>query len=123
MVKMKNTKNPKRSHNTNFMLGEFSLLPYSVISAKKNKQSIKIHTINNINTITKYKEFKEKKVGNRYYANTMQFYFAFRRGQCRKKKGLEINLNPLLLCFVVVGDERFELPTLYMSSRCSNQLS
>ena len=62
MVKMKNTKNPKRSHNTNFMLGEFSLLPYSVISAKKNKQSIKIHTINNINTITKYKEFKEKKV-------------------------------------------------------------
>ena len=65
MVKMKNTKNPKRSHNTNFMLGEFSLLPYSVISAKKNKQSIKIHTINNINTITKYKEFKEEKVGNR----------------------------------------------------------
>ena len=44
------------------MLGEFSLLPYSVISAKKNKQSINIHTINNINTITKYKEFKEKKV-------------------------------------------------------------
>ena len=23
------------------------------------------------------------------YANTMQFYFAFRRGQCRKKKDLE----------------------------------
>ena len=76
-----------------------------------------------VKSITKYKEFKEKKVGNRYYANTMQLYFAFRRGQCRKKKGLEINLNPLLLCFVVVGDERFELPTLYMSSRCSNQLS
>ena len=50
------------------------------------------------------------------YANTMQFYFAFRRGQCRKKKGLEINLNPLLSSFVVVGDERFELPTLYMST-------
>ena len=123
MVKMKNTKNPKRSHNTNFMLGEFSLLPYSVISAKKNKQSIKIHTINNINTITKYKEFKEKKVGNRYYANTMQFYFAFRRGQCRKKKGLEINLNPLFFVFLVVGNLRFELRTFYMSSRCSNQLS
>ena len=44
-------------------------------------------------------------------------------GNVAKKKGLEIKLNPLLSCFVVVGDERFELPTLYMSSRCSNQLS
>jgi len=69
-------------------LGEFSLLPYSVISAKKNKQSIKIHTINNINTITKYKEFKEKKGRQQILCKYYAILFRFQTRAMSQKKGL-----------------------------------